>query len=46
MKQKIIKKNYYRVFGLNTSIPLLKNKKFNIIQIIIEKNSPADKMKN
>ncbi len=43
MKQKIIKKNYYRVFGLNTSIPLLKNKKFNIIQIIIEKNSPADK---
>tara|TARA_A100000164_G_C21682345_1_gene664946 strand:+ start:45 stop:800 length:756 start_codon:yes stop_codon:yes gene_type:complete len=43
MRKKIIKKNNYRVFGINSSIPLLKNKKFKIIQIIIEKNSPADK---
>ena len=45
MKQKTIKKNKYKIFGINSSIPLLKNKKFNIIKIFIEKDSPADKNK-
>ena len=45
MKQKTIKKNKHKIFGINSSIPLLKNKKFNIIKIFIEKDSPADKNK-
>ena len=45
MKQKIKKNHNYRVFGINSAIPLLENKKFKIIQIIIENNSLADKDK-
>lgn len=45
MKQKTIKKNKHKIFGINSSIPLLKNKKFNIIKIFIEKDSPAYKNK-